>query len=504
MYTFTVMFSFNFLFIKYWYLPGMPFKHAIMPGRVKGLSGSTIGGHNLGINKYSDPAKRNAVIEAFKYLASKDMQKKYIALDNYFSPIPSLYDDEEVCNEVDCQYYKSIQLAARPVSESEDYLKYSEKYKNYIYEYLFGNKTVIEVLRKVEDISKIYKYSISTEDSIMGLVNFISIVSLSSIMLLSLVFIFIKKFNVFFQFLPRDLWIIYIFGLILLMSCFFTEIGTITKSKCHLRALLLSIGFTINLAPIIYRLIVSFPEKDNKISEWVLNHKYLFISFFWIGDMILNLMLLISPYSVENRTKVFMEAKNFETCQLNSVFGNFIIYLMIGYKIIMILCIIFLIFLEWNYKPLHYDIRFLTYTIYINVVLLLIYVIIIIFINFKNYIHFYAIRQSLCIFYSLSSFILFYFIRIIWVILGRNDSLSKSKVLNKYLERLDNNDNSGTGRSADFRSNYPSTRNVGKTSMISSVSRKIIDYHYRTGVDTETIGQVSGGFSSILRSSNNN
>lgn len=121
----------NFLFLKYWYLPVLTKTLDIspLPGIKKGISGSVIGGHNIGINMYSNIQKRNAVIEAFKFLTSKEMHKKYIAKNNYLTPISSLYDEDEVCKVVNCDFFKSIQLIGRPVTKSDDYIKYADNFK---------------------------------------------------------------------------------------------------------------------------------------------------------------------------------------------------------------------------------------------------------------------------------------------------------------------------------------------------------------------------------------
>lgn len=47
----------------------------------------------------------------------------------YYPPIPSLYDDKEVCKMVDCKIYKSLQLISRPSSVGGiDYVNYSNKF----------------------------------------------------------------------------------------------------------------------------------------------------------------------------------------------------------------------------------------------------------------------------------------------------------------------------------------------------------------------------------------
>jgi len=139
MYTINALQSNNFLFLKYWYMPGVPVKSTLMPGKKEGISGAIIGGYNIGINVYSKIEKKEKAIEAIKYLVSKDIQRKYIANADFFSPIPSLYDEEEVCKKVDCNHYKSVQLIGRPINKMDNYDAYTDKVKEYVSEYLFGD-----------------------------------------------------------------------------------------------------------------------------------------------------------------------------------------------------------------------------------------------------------------------------------------------------------------------------------------------------------------------------
>jgi len=457
--TYTMMMNNNFLFVKNWYLPYIPYKYTILPGSKVGISGATIGGHNLGINKYSDQEKRKEVIKAFEYLTSKYIQKKYVAMDNYYSAIPSLYNDEEVCSVVDCEYYKSIQLIGRPVTK--DYVEYTNYFKKYIYEFLYGNSTAIEVLKKVEGLNKVYHYSISTEDSPIGLINLILVVVLSIIMVSSLILIFKTKFKPFFENFTTDLWLIYILGLVLIIYTYFTEIGPNSPIKCHLRALFFSLGFTLNVLPIIYKLVICFPEKDNKVSIWVLNHKWKFMTCFCLIDILLNLLLLTSPYTLEDYTRN-MELKNYKVCTFSNVFGKILVNVMIAYKIITYLSVIVLVFLEWNLKSIHFDNTLITYTLYINSVFLIILTVLINFVRFENYIYFYAIRQFICFFYALSNYLIFFGVRILKALIRKKDNdYTISGSLSKSLNKSDN-------------------VSRGNNSIMNSFSCKIIDYHYKT------------------------
>ncbi|OUM61738.1 hypothetical protein PIROE2DRAFT_12195, partial [Piromyces sp. E2] len=157
----------NVLFLKYWYYSNINplFNVTALPGNKEGISGSTIGGYNLGINKYINENKKKACIDAFTYMTSKYMQTKIVKEKGLLSAISEIYNDDEICIHVDCEFFKSIQPIARPTNKINDYTKYSENFRNYIYEFLYGNITSYEVLKKINDITKIYYISINSEDT---------------------------------------------------------------------------------------------------------------------------------------------------------------------------------------------------------------------------------------------------------------------------------------------------------------------------------------------------
>jgi len=66
----------NFLFYVNFFISNIPiYNITYLPGFKRGISGSTIGGYNIGINIYSDNKKKDAAIEALKYATSKSLQK---------------------------------------------------------------------------------------------------------------------------------------------------------------------------------------------------------------------------------------------------------------------------------------------------------------------------------------------------------------------------------------------------------------------------------------------
>jgi len=51
------------------------YKKSILPGNIEGISGSTIGGYNIGINNKISNNRKEKAIEVFKYITSWDIQK---------------------------------------------------------------------------------------------------------------------------------------------------------------------------------------------------------------------------------------------------------------------------------------------------------------------------------------------------------------------------------------------------------------------------------------------
>ncbi|OUM60150.1 hypothetical protein PIROE2DRAFT_14141 [Piromyces sp. E2] len=154
----------EFLFMKYWYNPdldeSLSYNITKLPGGNKGITGSIIGGYNIGLGKNIDNNKKSAALKVLSFIASKEMQKKIIMNNHSYSSIPSLYEDTEVCSKIDCEFFKSIQLVPRPKEKYYD--DYSEKFRNYIYEYIFNDKSLSEKIQNIININKFYWVTIDT------------------------------------------------------------------------------------------------------------------------------------------------------------------------------------------------------------------------------------------------------------------------------------------------------------------------------------------------------
>eukprot|EP00833_Pecoramyces_ruminatium_P004711 jgi/Orpsp1_1/1178743/evm.model.c7180000066564.2 len=461
----------SLLFFKFWYMPqsSSTYKYVAIPGIKEGISGSVVGGPNVGISIYSEKSKREAVMKALKYITSKEMQRKYVIRIKSFSPIPSLYEEEEVCKTVNCDFFKSIQLISRPTAVLKDYTNYSSKYRKYIYEFLYGDKSPMDVFQKIEDITKIYYISLDTTDTSVGLTLFIYEIILSTIFIGSLLFLYIEKFKPYFRILPNKYWIIYIIGQTLMLSNIFIDIGQKSILKCHLKLYIISISYSLYLIPLFYFLIINFPEENNKISVWVNNNKYIFLLSFVIFDIIISSLILLTPFTIED--KMFEDEKIFQVCKMNNPFGNLFICLIYVFKIIIILLSIFLVFLEWNLKSIHSNINLISISYYSNILLLIGYIIISYFINIKNYIVHFIIYEITYILFSLINYIFLYGIKISFGMTGKKN---KEPGLNDIVNDLLYMANNKTLVENDISSNKKS---------ISKLSEKILNYHNKQSIN---------------------
>lgn len=477
----------NFLFLKFWYIKSKRYLVSALPGAEENISGSALGGHNAGINIYSKLEKRKEVIEAFQFITSKDMQRKYIVSNNYYSAIPSLYDEEEVCSIVDCNYFKNIQLTARQFTNKTNYDQYSYKFREYVYEYIYGNKSEIEVLKNIKEIDFFYYPTLSTRFTVIWLIYFIFIVCTSILMLLSLCFIFINKYKMYFQFLPKDLWIITVVGFVISISPFYTMLGQITNMKCYIKDIIQVLGPSLFLIPVLSQLIINFPEKDNKISKWVKNNRYLFILFFVIVNMLLYGLLKTFPYTIVDYTFVDYYQLNYKACKMNNVIGLVVIQILYGISILTTLSILILTFLEWNLKATFYDIRFIVTDVYFNILFFMV-IIIINSIETNNFLVDHLVKLCVHIIYTLTNYMLLYGYRIVYALKQKdlNDTTKNTKYNKKFYVSHNSSFANNTANELDVCHNENRSKNenlnkIGTQNL--SLKKKLFNYHYKTTID---------------------
>jgi len=427
------------------------------------------------------------------------MQIKIVKEKGVLSAVSEIYNDEEVCSYVDCEFFKSIQPISRPTNKYHDYPKYSETIRKYTYEFLYGNKTSNEVLKEIDDITRIYYISIKTDETIFGLIVYIILTIFSIGLVLSFLFLFFEKFNMYFYFLPVRFWFLTLIGYILVALVGYFEIGERTLIKCQLKPLLLSFGFTFIIIPILYKLIVNFPE-ESKFSKWVKKHKLLFIFVFLFIDIILNLLYLLTPYRIF--TMIHENQKNFNICKISNTFGRILICSMLMHKFIIILIIVFLIFIEWNIKDTMYDIRFSVYAIYIDILSIVI-LIMINFIVINNYIGYFIVRESIIIILLISNYILIFGFRIILAI------IHGTKYKSNFIKKIDQNfiNNNTVEKSSVFtESNIEDDSNNSyiKENSKTDIRFKVLYYHNKTTSDYSIKNMDQSTFSTNQYSTINN
>ena len=475
------------LFLRYFYNPHVPvFKGSALPGKKRGVSGTIVIPNNFAINKYIEEQKKFAAIEFMKYISLKETQKEYIIKNSMISGIMELYNDTEVCNMMECDIIKD----AYPFSFMSNDINlfaddnYHIKYRSILFEYLYNNKPIMEVLKKVEDITKIYTFSLKTDDSSAGLIIFIILLTFSIGVILSLIFIFIKKLENRFKFLSKDLWFITVLGFLILMSSIITLYGDVTNVNCHLKISLINLGFILSISPSLLKLITNFPER-NKISIWFEKNKYIFILIILIFTLCLNGIFTIPSYTIHSLTT--SDGKNYKKCVMSNTFGNIIYYLIHFYHIFIIFVVLCFIYIEWSLKETILDVNFLATALFMDILSIII-LIIIDKIAFKNFIIYNILLSIDILIFAASNYLFIYFIRILPMFENVKNVCSKhflKEVLNtdlndskdlSNLSSLFHNalNNTSTGYSTTTR------RTSTNNSKLTEITRKIMNYHNQT------------------------
>jgi len=476
----------NFLFIRYFYnFHVEPYKASPLPGYKEGVSGSVVIPNNVGIIKYISEDKKKAAAEYLKFMFSKESQKKYIISNFMVSAINELYNDEEVCSMMECEIMKGT----RPFSFMSNDEKlfaddnYHIKYRETLFEYLYKNEPMAEILQKIDDVTRIYEFSLKTDDSNAGLIIFIIFLVLSISIILSLGFIFIENFEKRFNFLSKDLWIITTLGSVILMCSIITLYGKVTNAGCQERVILINVGFILSICPSFHRLITNFPEKNNIVS-WVEKNKYIFIFIIMIFTLSLNGLLAISSYEFEELTTP--DGENFKKCIMKSKFGNVVFYFVQVYNFFIILVSLGLIYLEWNIRKTAVDIKYLATALFMDSISLILFNILDKF-EFKDYIVYNTLLAINILIFSLLNHLFIYLIRIMPMFGNVSELEDSRKILGKV-------SSSGITESKKITSyNNTSSRNIEKTTTMSTsassnhsklngITKKIMDCHNQTSI----------------------
>ena len=412
-------------------LSTLPYKLSILPGKKEGISGSMISGCNIGITKNIAEDKKEKAFEVVKYVASREYQKKVFKNKLCLTPINEFLKDEEICKNGLCDIAKNIQFTGEPKFILNGPKDYGKRYQKYIYQFLYKNKTIDDTVKQVVDIENFYYVSLNTKNSYIGLICFIYLSVVSILMILSLLFLFINNFQPFFIFLSDDFWIITVLGSILMLWVPFISYGQIEKLNCHLKPLLMSIGYTLNIYPIIHKLITQFPEK-NKLFIWIINHKYIFLLLNILIDILINGISLINPYNP--KSVLIEDGENYKMCDFKRGFG---IIILLIYKFLIIQFLLFLIFVEWNISATIYDIKFIVSALYIDILSIIFLYIFYIF-EIKNYIFYFLIQTTISSIISISNYMFIYGFRLFFAFIRKQNI--KIQFINNINEHFINND----------------------------------------------------------------
>jgi len=408
----------KYLFMKYWYLPSRNYAKTILPGHKKGISGTTIGGYNIGIGGYINEEKRKAAITAFEYITSKQVQKKFIMERGLFSGILSLYEDNEVCEVIDCEFFKSFQPIARPTYVTNDYNTYSERFRNSIYKYLYEGGELNQTIQEILSLSKFYYIQISTNWSSVGLLFFILSLLAIGMMVVSMTVLKNSDSKVFFNFLPSELWIIVVVGCIIALCSGYMGYGEVTSFKCHMKPILLSFGYSLITIPLLCKLIMNNTE-GNQLSEWVRSKSLIFVSIMVFLNIVTIGLSFIASYKVVEITDV--TGKFFKVCKLNGFINFLLIIVLFSINLVTSLWILILAIKERTISETYRDIKMIIITVVIDIALSITFICMSnnVFGSFESS---FLVYECIFFVFSLLNYILLYGYRLLCDIIKRDNS----------------------------------------------------------------------------------
>jgi len=458
------------------------YRMALIPGYFEGVSSARISGFNIGINKNIEN-KIDRVKAAWKfveYAISIDFQKELFMASESVPAIYSLFDDEEVRNKrgaETCDMFKNVQHMKKPNVDRNEIPDYGDKFYLHSKNYLYNGVSINDTINRLENISKFYYISLDSNDSFIGLISIIIIPVISLIMLFSIVFLFRDNFIPFFKFLPSEMNIIVIIGVIMTLCTSLTNIGPITVLKCQLKIFLFAVGFTFTIIPVLAQLIINFPDHNN-ISNWVKKHKYLFLLLFLLIDITLFSFSLLKPY-FKNQIIIPEEdsdRKNFKVCKMNFNSPVILFSIDIITKISILIISLFLIFIEWNIKNTFYDIRLIVNTVYSTMLLLAIFIIIDI-IDISDYKLIFIIQIIITSFISISNYLFLYGFKLILAVMHKNNV--KLSFIKKFNDNFINNNKNFSSNNSGY-----CKKHAMKESQNTSIEHTSINYTIQTNIDT--------------------
>jgi len=414
------------------------YNRTVLPGYKEEISGTIMGGYNLGVVNNLKSNKKEAVKQFLHYLTSKETHKKFIIMGEFFSPVPSYYDDEEVCSHLNCQLYKNFQYVRRPFNllKGNEYDDYSYKFRNYIYDYLYGNDiTASEALTNVINILKIHTISpFNFEETKVGLIFFIIQLVILIVLITSFAIPLLNTFQWYFKQFSYSYWVIFLIGSLALLTLSLSEYNEVTKFKCQLKPFLLLVGNFSNLYPFVDALIMNYP-KDSRSSTWINRHRELVVMFYLLANLILILTSLSLSWTVEK--VIVNDAYNFNYCMKKNIFNEVLEHILYGFTIIKELLILLFIFYLWDVEETFIEIKMLSSAIYSQILLYLIF-------NIMNYIkikintYYFVVYEMIYILFLLSNYVFLYSLRIVFTYTRKKRNFQTSNNNNNNIKSHSN------------------------------------------------------------------
>jgi len=426
-----------------------------IPGKIEGISGSCLGGYSLGINKFVSKEKKEVALKIMEFIGSYEFQSNVIMKSGLQSAYDSLYKNEVICQDYEqCKEFKSIQPIIRPINEAEDYTTYSQQFRNYLLKYLYNDEDLTKCLQGIQYLTKVI-----FEDYSAGINQLFTVmVAISDfVMVACYCLAFTKKHRYKFKLLSPFYWFLYMLGQIIVTGYGFTGMGELTDVKCQLKPLLFSIGFTLSNTVLLVRILINFPESERRFVRYCERNFGRTILFSIAIDVILNAAVLSQHYG----SGVFFDGNTlYYKCMLESTLGWIFLILLFAYKVLILMTIAVLIFIEWNIQEFKYDIHYATATLFLSFIVYLIFGMLQ-YITFKSYKERFFIPGFLVYLYGVSSFGTYFFARF-FSKYNEEDTqeniVKKAKGLDKKNSLEKNNSNMNI-RHSDSTSIYPQKKN---------------------------------------------
>jgi hypothetical protein len=376
-----------------------------LPGNTDGISGSCVGGYNMGMNIHISEEKKKKVATVMEYISSYEHQQKIMEI-GFQSSFEDFYnDDESICQKyVQCQNIKSIQGILRPVDDSEDYTIFSKKYRNYLLKYLYNDEDLNECLMNIQDL---ILSSYLENSSIINRIYTIVIIVTYIIMIFCYFLAFTKKHKYKFRLLSPFYWFIYMLGQIIIISYGFTGMGKMNEFKCAIKSLIFSVGFTLSNTVLFIRIFINYPESNRRCIYFCEKNFGKTVLIFITIDIVLNTLTLIETSKVDI---VVNNDAIYQKCKIHSIISRLALSLIYSHKVFILLFIALLIFTEWNIKKFKYDIHYATSTLLISFISFFLFGMVQ-NLKFTKYIERFLYPALVTYFYGVSSFTIFFIAR---------------------------------------------------------------------------------------------